>query len=138
MEYLVVLTILLCSLYTRKLETSLPPPSSEFSLALSGFSRLLIGQVDCLTHQDSDGQGADNAGTIYVGHNTTFVPFLSRLSFLSIIRGQRSLVSLRINAPVMEPDGRRGVRFNGRSRDSCTERRGRVTFESLASQDAVI
>ena len=93
----------------------------------------------CLTHQDSDGQGADNAGTIYVGHNTTFVPFLSRLSFLSIIRGQRSLVSLRINAPVMEPDGRRGgVRFNGRSRDSCTERRRRVTFESLASQDAVI
>ena len=70
MEYLVVLTILLCSLYTRKLENLLPPPSSEISLAILEFVGPLIGQVYCLTHQDSDGQGADNAGTIYVVRTT--------------------------------------------------------------------
>ena len=84
MEYLVVLTILLCSLYTRKLETSLLPPSSEISLALLELCGPLIGQVYCLTHQDSDGQGADNAGTIYVGqHNLSslFVPFLISINY---------------------------------------------------------
>ena len=67
-----------------------------------------MGRNYCLTHQDFVGQGGDNAGTIYVEDNTAFVSFLPHLSFLSIIRGQRSLVSLRINAPVMEPDGLNG------------------------------